>query len=145
MLKLIVITVKDDVDPEDLLRLHPRLILIAADFIDYAYRRYGILLTISSILRPKTTDSGVHERGRGIDFSRHQYLDNGLILASIPEKDCNDICVSINHKYPRDDGHETIKWHDSGSGFHFHLQVPYDPKWNANEIENQRISRARAA
>ena len=74
---------------------------------------------ITSIIRPKENDSGVHEAGRGID------------MASIYPKDVTEkICNYINQMYPYDISrpnmksiihHKTNVYNDNN--WHFHLQV----------------------
>lgn len=77
-------------------------------------------LIITSIIRPKTNDSGVHALGRGIDIST-QNMNQDLIDALVN---------FINLRYTYDIARPQIKtaiYHSTDAagdaGFHIHLQV----------------------
>lgn len=101
--------------------IHPKLSMI---FFDCAHTlwRHGIKdVVITSGIREKTTDSGVHALGRGLDFSG----------GGIDQETRLFLMEYINTKYPYDPtrpNFKTIVWHE-GTGYagdrayHFHLQV----------------------
>lgn len=82
---------------------------------------YGARIT--SMIRPKDTipgESGVHSTGRAIDIV--PIVAGGEVYRfSVYEL----ITEYFNRLFPRIDGHETVIWHDKGSGYHFHIQVPW--------------------
>lgn len=82
---------------------------------------------VTSILRMPGEidgDSGVHVTGRAADVVvkrwNRQYQDMtklGPIIESF-----------LNELHPRTDGKPSCLWHE-GTGWHFHLQVAYDPSF----------------
>ena len=85
-------------------------------------------VVITSMIRPRgtvTTESGVHETGRAIDFIP-------LKRGDVKEKEADYhnrmsiLADSVNKMLPRADGRPLIMWHKvaGGGGVHFHLQVP---------------------
>mgnify|MGYP001559470541 FL=1 len=77
------------------------------------------------MFRPKTDDSGVHETGRALDISIHQYDPTGSrVVSTMSSYEIKDLVSWLNAKYKRNDPFLTAKAHDAGSGLHIHLQVP---------------------
>lgn len=140
-----MITLKPELEITDFFRLHPKLISIYGELAATALRRHGVIPTITSMLRPKTTDSGVHEGGRALDCSRHQYTRSGKIARSIPEDKIQALVSYINIMFPRSDGKDTCIYHDTGSGDHFHIQTGFDKLFETYELENKRLVSSRGA
>ena len=76
--------------------------------------------TITSIIRPKKADSGIHEAGRAIDFT----------VSNITGEDIEWFVNHVNRVFPYDVSRQNIKtliYHETGNyddpGLHFHLQV----------------------
>lgn len=92
----------------------PKLRMIACDMEWYVLKNFKIELEITSIFRPKTTDSGIHSCFRAIDFSSHGFS---------PEQ-IEEVYNYVNDKYPYGKGElKTLIHHDVGQGPHFHLQI----------------------
>lgn len=135
---------------DDFFLLHPSLIEVTAYFLDYVLGKYQVRPTITSMIRPKKSDSGVHETGRALDLSRHEHdfdikkVNAYKIVRSIPEEECNRIVRMMNSIYVRDDDLTTIMWHDAGFGWHFHIQVPFEPVFQEQELKNINLAKSRA-
>lgn len=109
---------------EMLLEIDPQLFFVFGDVLKFAKEK-GFDVIITSIIRPHTTDSGIHEAKRAIDFLL-AYQDRVLDFGN-NEYGFIDY---INGKYMYDSTRpeiRTIMWHKmddaSFGGFHFHLQV----------------------
>lgn len=114
---------KKGIREEEWAYIHPKLKAIYARIQDLAKARQN-LVEITSMIRPHTTDSGVHATGRALDCvprrQSNRYCEFDL---------CRSIVEAVNKEFPRKDKFSTALWHDVGLGFHIHLQVPQDPLW----------------
>jgi len=97
-------------------RLDPRLQALLLWFDRHSALHYGHDITVTSLIRPRTTDSGVHEAGRGADVRSHDF--SGVELAQLT--------AFINKSFPYPRGLKTMIVHDTGKGVHIHLQVPWE-------------------
>lgn len=108
--------------PSMLLEVSSKLSMIFWEIV-YRANVKGYKVLITSIIRPKTTDSGIHSLARAIDFIF--VTDNNNI---IPYNDFYDSLIKdINTKYPYDPSrpaHVTLEWHQvpGFGGWHFHCQ-----------------------
>lgn len=94
---------------------------------------YGFDSVITSMVRPRGTimfESGVHATGRAIDFI-------GQVRANEPNSKrlrlqtmAGKICALVNMIYTRNDSKLTLIYHNAGSGWHFHCQIPWDKNYN---------------
>jgi len=131
---------------QDFFKLHPRVIEIYGFIVFYCNIHYEITPSITSMLRPKADDSGVHETGRALDFSEFEYNSGGIdIVKTMTKKAIKDLLSIVNDLFPREDGKETLIYHDVGRGKHFHLQVEYHQSWYNNERVNIALSKERRA
>jgi hypothetical protein len=96
--------------------LDPRvrtIVLALAGFVKY---RFGKDITITSVWRPKTTDSGVHQSWRAVDI-RSIYFTDGEI---------KEILAFLNQffygKSMSGQDLQTAICHDVGQGAHIHVQ-----------------------
>ena len=121
-----MIRLNPDLRESDWWKLHPKLLTIVCNVADYCLVRYNYYITISSMLRKKTDDNGVHQTGRAIDISSKE-LDADEIA---------DIVNFVNLNYPRDDKKPTAIYHDVGQGAHFHFQVQYQRSFEGQERSN---------
>ena len=101
------------------LEIHARLGILIYTFYEQLNKRGITDMTITSIIRPHTDDSGVHELGRGCD-----------IRIDFPRDICDEIVSYINKNYIYDYFrpqfksalvHETDVAGDAG--VHIHLQT----------------------
>jgi len=97
------------IDMVEFHRIHPRLLKVVFR-MDEILHEYGKHAVITSFLRKK----GVHATGRGID----------LRSRGLSARRCKLIEATIIAEFPRKDRFFTCKYHDTGKGLHFHLQVP---------------------
>lgn len=102
-------------------RIEARLLLILADTARWLELEGVRVLTITSLIRPKENDSGVHALGRGVDLSVHG-IPSSLLLP---------LQEYLNTKYqydPMRPNMQTCVLH-IGNGYgtdkaeHIHLQV----------------------
>lgn len=121
---LVALKFKRDIDPLTFFNLHPKLQVIACDIAFFCEVNFSHHIFVSSMIRPKTNDSGVHATGRAIDFSLNEYTDRGDIKRVLSKSEIADLLIAMNLKYPRDDDFDTLKYHNAGSGYHLHAQVP---------------------
>lgn len=77
-------------------------------------------IIITSMIRPKKNDSGVHELARAIDF----------VIPYLNDNEINSILDAVNTNYVYDikrPEKKTLIYHSTdsynASGYHFHLQV----------------------
>ena len=102
--------------------IRPKLGMIFYDFV-YQLEALGIEeVTITSIIRPAMSDSGIHQACRAIDIRADFSYDN---IGSV-------VMDYINNKYPYDLNrpnmktviyHETDDYNDAA--MHYHVQVNY--------------------
>ncbi len=103
----------------------PKLNLIFWDLCGVNYNN-GVNTMITSIIRPRTTDSGIHEAKRAIDFVLTGVNNYTLPFGESHQKlldYCNDKYI-----YRPQSQILTLMWHQANvegplSGYHFHLQV----------------------
>lgn len=91
--------------------LDDRVIEIALWFDNYCELQYGTDTILTSIFR--TWGSGVHEAWRAIDVGSNAFTYS----------QCIEIRNAVNKKFPRLGIFKTCVYHNSGFGWHFHLQV----------------------
>lgn len=97
--------------------ISPKLGIIFYEFVLLAKRRGVINLVVTSIIRHKENDTGIHAIGRGIDIS----------LNGIPKNTAIEICDEINALYPYGNNKQSALMH-TGNGYkgdiaeHIHLQ-----------------------
>lgn len=140
-----MIRFKKDVLKDDFFRLHPQLVRILGDMANYCLTHYNHVITISSMIRPQSKDSGVHETGRAVDISRYMYnLDGSGVVSQLPQKAIDEVLNYITFEYPRTDKNQTIKYHNVDTGFHFHLQVQFSKAFESFEKANIELARRRA-
>jgi hypothetical protein len=93
-------------------QIHPKLGMIFYDLACYLEDNNVKEITITSILRPQDLSS-VHAYGRGMD-----------IRADFSPEIRDKATKYINGKYPYNTySHETCIYHNTGNGWHLHLQV----------------------
>ena len=80
-------------------------------------------VVVTSIQRPKTTDSGVHADWRGVDI-RTRDIPNSMV---------DEAAQKINRTFVYGGGFNAALVHDVGYGIHLHLQVP-PPRIAADEF-----------
>lgn len=138
---------KLDVTPMDLFRMHPQVVEMTCYLIWHCIEKFGITPSISSLLRPDAT----HGTGRMIDVSRHEHdfsrfslTGAPAIVKTIKDTDAHIIAETMNHLYPRSDSYLSCKWHDAGSGYHWHLQCPYSDSYKTIELENLALVQERS-
>lgn len=108
---------KESILQEQFWQLNPklRMILCNLDFMCIKWFKKEIILT--SLIRPKTTDSGIHKAKRGADARTIGYFDR---------QEIETIVEYINLQYPYDPKRPKMKsaiFHDVGLGEHIHIQV----------------------
>lgn len=99
-------------------KISPILGLVFYDFVGFLQKHGVDSVTITSIIRPKTNDSGVHSLGRGMDIAN-----------TFPFAIGEAAMEYINMTYPYGKGLDTIMFHETNNagdnGKHYHIQVPY--------------------
>lgn len=100
--------------------LDPKCSMIFFDIVNKC-KEMGVKVIITSMIRKKTTDSGIHAAKRAIDF----ILDTGVSDRAMV---ISTILNYINGKYEYRPGSafKTLIYHKVGGdfgNFHFHLQV----------------------
>jgi hypothetical protein len=124
---------KPGLNPIELTMLKPQLLHVlgyVANLITEVYRKDAV---ITSILRVKGIDIGVHSTGRAVDV-RSIDLTSAQIL---------NVVSKVNSEFSRLDGKPTCIHHDIGLGMHFHLQVPATVCWNDSEFKISRYLEGR--
>lgn len=130
---------------EDIFLLHPQLLQIYFEVCNYCMKNYSMIPSITSMIRPKRNDSGVHATGRAMDISRCQYDDNGIaVLGTLPQVAIDEVVALINTEFPRSDDYKTIKYHSEGIGYHFHLQIAFTHHWARHEQTIRNILATRS-
>lgn len=127
-----IIHFKATVDPKDWDRLHPDVRYVF-ETLAFIHERMGFDLEITSMIRPHTNDTGIHEKGRAIDCmwretpqSRFKMTPDRIAL----------ITKFINSIFARPSNFPALLYHDVGMGIHYHLQVdaknlytPFSTPW----------------
>lgn len=121
-----MIRINPDLRESDFFKLAPQLLIIVADVASYCLVRYNYYITITSMLRKKTSDSGVHETGRAIDIS----------VKELDAEEIADIVNYINLNYERTDNKPTALFHNVGQGDHIHIGVQYSKSFEGQERAN---------
>lgn len=81
---------------------------------------------VTRVSDPVEGESGVHPMFRAVDF-RNEYTENGSKKWLYPVEVVDYIVLTLNVKYPRDDGKFVAKHHSFKHGpFHYHLQIPVE-------------------
>ncbi len=93
--------------------------LIASDF-EKISKEFGIDPVVTRVIEKIPGDSGVHGQLRAVDF-RNFHMKKYLYTV----RQALAISAFINGKYQRLDGFKVCKHHNSGSGDHYHIQIPY--------------------
>jgi hypothetical protein len=106
--------------------LHPQVYEVF-ELLSLILVRMGYYVEITSLLRKKTSDSGVHETGRALDCVPRVTKDTRARAAH--ERDMQIVANLMNLVYRRNDQKKTVIYHDSGTGKHFHIQVPQTKGW----------------
>jgi hypothetical protein len=99
--------------------MSPKLLMIFFDICKVCDEK-GLKIVVTSMIRPKTIDSGIHELGRAIDF----------ILDDNSDENIQWLVDYVNQKYQYDPGRpllNTLIWHSANgekafASPHFHLQ-----------------------
>lgn len=122
---MLIFDKKYSAKPEMIFKCSPKLISILFDLVNKWNGKFDVLAT--SIIRPRTTDSGIHSYGRAVDFLL--VLPDGSPLLS--DKLIQETLEYVNDKYEYSPNSKlkTLIWHTVGGGFgsyHFHLQVKDD-------------------
>lgn len=101
--------------------INPLLYRFVNEFINVSHTIHNIDPVITSLYRPRSNDSGVHELWRACDFRSKHY--------SVVS--CVDILNYFNLRYKYDferPGISLIILHGEGENEHFHLQVHENTK-----------------
>lgn len=115
------VTFSPNIDPHQMRYIHPKLYRPLKMILDIA-THFDCEAVITSIIRPKNSISGesnVHATGRAIDLVlkfQKRFLDQ--------EKFFKKIAYLVCKAYPRADRKPTCLFHNSGTGWHFHIQWP---------------------
>lgn len=103
-------------------KINPRLGFIFFDIVKECNKK-NIFVVITSMIRPKTTDSGIHSEGRAIDF----------ILNDNSKENIAWLLHYVNniYSYGPNNKFQTLIWHSAGGpgafgSPHFHLQVNFE-------------------
>ncbi len=123
------IEVKDGVDVEDLLFIHPRLLLVLVHIVNFCHQ-HKINFQLTSIIRTIQENtilkavSKTHVEGRAFDFSIRD--EHGWTL-DLLKKLCNELNLLFGDKYgavsKKNGQSRIIVIHDSGNGKHGHVQI----------------------
>ena len=116
---------KKGVDPDSVDKLHPGL-WRPVQMLMFNIHRLGYMGIITSTIRPKTTDSGVHATGRAIDIGVRKLDGSRVVFNKYLISVFRKLAYIINVAYPRPDKKFTVWFHNSGLGWHFHIQMPWD-------------------
>jgi hypothetical protein len=107
-------SLKDEFDDPKLDTRVRAIVLALAGFVKY---EFGKDITITSVWRTKTTDSGVHEAWRAVDVRSIYFTDSEI----------NEILLFLNNffygKSVSGEDLQTAICHDVGQGQHLHIQV----------------------
>lgn len=120
--------IKVTCNPKEWEHLHPKVKSIY-EVLFIIFDQMGYELEVTSMLRRANTipgESNVHATGRALDcVPRRKKWTERIIRAD----EYKIVSSFINFLYPRKDNKSTCLWHDRGLGFHYHVQVPFDPKY----------------
>lgn len=115
--------------------LHP-LVHEIYFFIEALVNQCGLNLVVTSMVRKKDQipgESGVHSTGRALDCVAEVQTVKGSInhQTIIADRDltCRLITSLCNIVYFRQDRKQTVIYHNVTSGNHFHIQVPWDSRY----------------
>ena len=135
-----MISFKYGIKRKDFYLLHPGVLAIYGFIANISLNRCGLIPSITSTIRLKTTDSGIHEVGCALDCSRMQYEENGTaVLGNIPTDIINEMVQKANEAFPRHDKYKSVIYHDVGYGPHFHIQVPFIKAWESHAVEIRKL------
>jgi hypothetical protein len=118
------LAIKDELRLEDLLSVHPNLLILLGAFSLYANQNGKLPVTITSIRdHAKGRTSTSHRTGRAIDISSRSW----------PNDKIKGVCDMLNKKYKdiaaiskSDNKPRACVYHKVKDGvLHFHLQVRY--------------------
>lgn len=119
------IRIKAGIDEKQLMYIHPELHTMMG-ILSQILERRGFKLEITSMVRKKTTDSGIHETGRAVDCVARKWTSPKNAL---PEGEGHKITAFMIYLFHRKSGYKSCIYHDAGTGFHFHLQCDATPGW----------------
>ena len=112
----------DDIDLEDLKMLQPALWILMTQTMLYC-KEHNLPFKVTSLISDRKnveSKSTTHETGRAFDLSAKGWTETHIYrfqyLMNIWFKDI--AAISSVDKKPR-----AVVYHDSGHGYHFHLQV----------------------
>lgn len=127
-LKEVELFFRPKIDPDQWQYLHP-----AVRFIFYFLRQnceaFGCDLVITSMIRPVGSipgESGVHATGRALDCVPSPKKDIGGPNTYRVYDFSKKLADLANVVFKRADNKLSVIFHNTGSGNHFHIQVPYD-------------------
>lgn len=106
--------------------MSPRCPMILFEIEDWLKQKQ-LEICVTSLIRPKTTDSGIHAVGRAADFIICKIVDHAVIPYVNYVHD--SLLIWVNSKYFYDPVRKTIMYHKvddpTKGGYHFHLQVSH--------------------
>lgn len=118
------IEIAPNLDQRHISYLHPKMMEGPVAMLLDLLNRVHYNVKFTSFIRPAGIipgESGVHATGRAVDLvplsRKNQFINMKLMTM---------ICYIINQAFPRTDGKQCCMWHNTGSGFHFHIQWPWD-------------------
>lgn len=119
-------SIKDDIVLEDMMLLHPKLLIVLGHFMVFANKR-GLPIKVTSVISDRQNvqaTSSTHEDGRAIDISSIGWGKRNV-------QDCIDYMMKVANHYgaisASDLERRVIIHHNfKNQGDHFHLQVARD-------------------
>lgn len=111
--------VKDGVNPKAWFYLHPKVREIF-EFCEIMFDKMGLDCLITSMVRPKLDDSGIHATGRALDFAvrlrpggrRNLFVADYIKFANL-----------VSLVFLRKSSLPSMLYHNSGLGWHYHIQT----------------------
>lgn len=119
---------KTDKQRDELPLLHPKLPKILSAIVTIHDVLGWDTEVTSCVRRPDEIpgESNVHATGRAFDcVARHRSDGCKVPVVEVAPM----IAKLLNAKFPRQDQFSSVLWHSAGYGFHYHVQVPFDPAY----------------
>jgi len=100
-------------------KIKPTLGIVIYDLADWLYLKLGRDITITSMIRPKLDDSGIHAEGRAVDIAADFDMQTGEEMMDYINK---MYVYDVNRlKYKTIIRHESKAYNDNA--LHYHIQV----------------------
>lgn len=121
----VTVKFKQGVNPEEWNHLHPELHSMF-ETLAMIFAKCGYNLEITSMLRKKTVDSGIHETGRALDCMYRPTPQSKFVMS---RDQAHKVEAFMNFIFRRPSTFRSCLFHDAGTGFHYHLQCDPTPGW----------------